>query len=131
MDSSEFETALRNGIESGRRRQFAQAEKSLLRALELKHDCTDAQLALARVYAAQSRWEDAVDYLELAVHFDPQAAGAWIELGIALNMLGRADAARWPAAHSRASTLQPGRSGRGGAWPDGLASRTSRSTSVT
>ena len=105
MDSSEFETALRNGIESGRRRQFAQAEKSLLRALELKHDCTDAQLALARVYAAQSRWEDAIDYLELAVHFEPKAAGAWVELGVALNMLGRADAAR--AALSEATHLEP------------------------
>lgn len=88
--------------ESGR---FDAAEACLLRALGLEHDCAAAHLELALVYLAQERLEDAVDYLELAVHFAPQSAAAWTQLGAALHGLKRTDAAI--EAYRRASALEP------------------------
>ena len=74
--------------------QYAQAEASLLRAIEIAHDFAPAHLELGLTYRDMGQLEDAVDYLQLAVHFAPDLAAGWFELGGVLARLERADAAR-------------------------------------
>ncbi len=84
---------------------YAQAEHCLLRALEREHDFAAAHFELGLTYCDQQRFEDAADYLELAVHFAPHFAIAWLELGAVLGRLGRPDAAL--AACEKATALEP------------------------
>jgi tetratricopeptide (TPR) repeat protein len=95
----------RHGAELRRRALFAEAELSLLRALELEHDCAAAHLELGLTYRALARLEDAVDYFQLAVHFAPDVNASWLALGDALAKLGRTQAA--VAAYREALTRAP------------------------
>ena len=84
---------------------YAEAERRLLQALELEHDCAPAHLELGLTYRDQARMEDAVDYFQLAVHFAPALVAAWLELGTGLASLGRLESAL--AAARRATALEP------------------------
>jgi tetratricopeptide (TPR) repeat protein len=75
-------------------KQFTDAERSLLRALEVQHDFAAAHFELGLTYRDQENFEDAADYFQLAVHFAPDMATAWFELGGALAKLERMDAAQ-------------------------------------
>src|SRR6187399_767141 len=57
---------------------YAEAERRLLQALELEHDCAAAHLELGLTYRDQARMEDAVDYFQLAVHFAPALVAGWL-----------------------------------------------------
>src|SRR5471032_1954101 len=108
MSDSAAKTAIelhRRGALLRRQMQYAEAERSLLRALELEHNFAAAHLELGLIYRDQSRFEDAVDYLQLAIHFAPDVVPAWLELGGALAQLGRVDAAA--AAYREALTREP------------------------
>lgn len=100
----------RQGVESRQRGQYADAEKSLLRAIKLQHDFAPAHHELGLTYGDQGQLEDAVDYFQLAVHFVPDFAPAWLDLGGALAELGRMDAAE--AAYREALAREP-RNGAG------------------
>jgi len=84
---------------------YAEAERCLLRALELEHDCAAAHLELGLTYRDQARMEDAVDYFQLAVHFAPALVAGWLELAGGLARLGRLEAAL--VAARRATALEP------------------------
>jgi tetratricopeptide (TPR) repeat protein len=77
-----------------RRKQFADAERGLLRALELQHDFAAAHLELGLTYRDQGNFEDAADYFQLAAHFAPDMTAAFLELGAVLVKLERVDAAK-------------------------------------
>jgi tetratricopeptide (TPR) repeat protein len=83
----------RHGMLSRRRGQYAEAERDLLRAIELEHDFAAAHFDLALIYRDTGQLEDAADYLQLAVHFAPDLAAGWFELGGVLARLERVDAA--------------------------------------
>jgi tetratricopeptide (TPR) repeat protein len=74
--------------------QFADAERSLLRAIELQHDFAAAHFELGLTYRDQGDFADAADYFQLAAHFAPNTACALFELGGALAKLERIDAAK-------------------------------------
>ena len=74
--------------------QYAEAERSLLRAIELAHDFAAAHFELGLTYRDTGQLEDAADYLQLAVHFGPELVVAWFELGAVLAKLARVDAAQ-------------------------------------
>src|SRR4051812_15842637 len=108
MPESSADTAgqlQREGAQLRMRARYAEAERVLLRALDLKHDCAAAHLDLALTYRMQDQFEDALDHLELAVHFEPAFFTGWLELGITLSKLGRVDSAI--NACRRAATLEP------------------------
>jgi len=84
---------------------YAEAERRLLQALELEHDCAAAHLELGLTYRDQARMEDAVDYFQLAVHFAPALVAGWMELGAGLASLGRQKDAL--VAARRATALEP------------------------
>lgn len=91
--------------------QYGEAERILLRAIELEHDFAPAHFELGLTYSDQAQFEDAADYFQLAVHFAPDLLAAWLHLGATLTKLGRADAAQ--AAYREALAREPG---HGGAW---------------
>ncbi len=62
--------------------RFAEAEATLARALEHRHDHAAALLLQSAVYQKQGRLEDAVDSLVLATHFEPDFAEAHFRLGV-------------------------------------------------
>ncbi len=95
----------RHGVLLRQRGQYAEAEKSLLRALELQHDFASAHHELGLTYLDQGQLEEAADYFQLAVHFAPDVATVWLELGGALARLGRVDAAK--AAYREALARDP------------------------
>ena len=95
----------RRGAQSRQRAQYAEAERCLLRALELEHDFVAAHFELGLTYRDQQRFEDAVDYFQLAVHFAPDFAPGWSELGSVLAKLGREDSAVEACRH--ATVLDP------------------------
>ena len=84
----------REGVLLRQRAQHADAERSLLRAIELEHDFAPAHLELGLNYRDQGKFEDAADYLQLAAHFAPESAAAAFELGETLAKLARVDAAK-------------------------------------
>lgn len=96
---------LQLAVEQRRRAQYADAVRSLTRAIELRHDCGEAHHILGLVHFEQGHVEDAVDHLELATHFAPQLIAAHLDLGAALAKLGRHDAAEF--ASRRALELDP------------------------
>ncbi len=96
----------RRGVLLRQRAQYAEAARSLMRAVELKHDFAEAHLNLGLTYLDQGHLEDAADSLQLAAHFAPGLVTAHIELGTVLAKLGRLDAAE--AAYRQALTLDPG-----------------------
>lgn len=83
----------RQGAQLRRRAQYADAERSLLRALDLEHDFAAAHFELGLTYRDQGKLEDAADHFQLAAHFAPAFAAASFELGETLAKLERADAA--------------------------------------
>ena len=83
----------RQGAQLRQRAQYAEAERCLLRALELEHDFAAAHFELGLTYRDQQSFEDAADYFQLAVHFAPDFAPGWSELGSALARLGREESA--------------------------------------
>src|SRR4051812_3109601 len=85
--------------------EYPEAERCLLRALEMEHDFAPAHLELGATYFDQGRLEDAADYLQLAVHFAPRSLEGWLLLGSTLAKLGRADAAI--AAYREATVIEP------------------------
>jgi len=95
----------RRGVLLRQRAQYAEAERSLMRAVELKHDFAEAHLELGLAYLDQGHIDDAVDCLQLAVHFAPGLVDAYIELGGVLARLGRLDMAE--AAYRQALALGP------------------------
>jgi tetratricopeptide (TPR) repeat protein len=95
----------RQGAQLRKQARYADAERCLLRALDLQHDFAAAHLELGRAYRDQQRLEDAADYLQLAVHFAPDLAAAWLELGFVLGQLGRDESAL--TASRRATELAP------------------------
>src|SRR5258706_12580236 len=95
----------RQGAQMRQRAQYADAESRLLRALELEHDFAPAHLELGLTYRDQQRFDDAADYFQLAVHFAPDLAAGWLELGSALARPAPQGGAL--AACPRATVLQP------------------------
>jgi tetratricopeptide (TPR) repeat protein len=87
------------------RAQYAEAERSLMRAVELKHDFAEAHLNLGLTYLDQGHLEDAADCFQLAAHFAPGLVAAHIELGAVLVKLGRLDAAE--TAYRQALAINP------------------------
>ena len=83
----------RLGASQRQRAQYADAERSLLRALELSHDFPGVHFELGLTYREQGKFEDAADYFQLAVHFAPATAAASFALGDALAKLARIDSA--------------------------------------
>ncbi len=101
----------RQGAQLRERAQYAAAERSLLRALELEHDFAAAHFELALTYRDQGKLEDAADYFQLAAHFAPEFAAASFELAETLVKLERAEAA---LAAYRQALARDGR--HGAAW---------------
>lgn len=101
--------AAQAGIDAAHRQRAAGdwqgAERSLLEAIALKHDCGEAHLALGELLLARGRHEDAVDACQLAVHFLPAQAMAQVMLAGALLALQRHDDAA--AACRAALALDP------------------------
>jgi len=95
----------RQGAQLRQDANYAEAERRLLQALELEHDCAAAHLELGLTYRDQARMEDAVDYFQLAVHFAPALVAGWLELGAGLASLGRQKDAL--VAARRATALEP------------------------
>ncbi|MEO7727004.1 MAG: tetratricopeptide repeat protein [Burkholderiales bacterium] len=93
--------------------RYDEAERTLLRALELEHDFAPAHFELGMTYSDQAHFEEAADYFQLAVHFKPDLIAAWLQLGATLVRLGRADAAQ--AAYRETLAREPT---HGGAWRD-------------
>src|SRR5687768_1183016 len=86
---SEVGGLLALGTSERQRGQYDQASRTLMRAIELKHDCGDAHHQLGQVYLAQERFEEAADSLHLATHFSSELAAAHLDLGYALARLER------------------------------------------
>src|SRR3954471_4791797 len=108
MPESSADTAgqlQREGAQLRLHARYAEAERVLLRSLDLKHDCAASHLELALTYRIQRQLEDALDHLQLAVHFEPAFAAGWLELGITFAQLGRIDSAI--DACRRAAALEP------------------------
>ena len=84
----------RQGALLRQRAHYADAERTLLRALELEHDFAAVHFELGLTYRDQGKFEDAADYLQLAAHFAPEFAAASFELGETLVKLERVDAAK-------------------------------------
>ncbi len=93
------------GVRQRLRGEYADAQRSLVRAIELEHDCAEAHHNLGLVYLDQGHAEDAVDCLHLAIHFSPRLAPAYASLGAALLALRRYEAAE--AACRQALALEP------------------------
>ncbi|MDB5808187.1 MAG: hypothetical protein JWN94_309 [Betaproteobacteria bacterium] len=104
--SQETAAGLQNqGMQLRQSLRYQEAERCLLRALELEHDFAPAHLELGSTYFDQGRLEDAADSFQLAVHFAPRSLDAWLALGSALSGLGRTDAAI--AAYRKATVVEP------------------------
>ena len=84
----------RQGSLLRQRTQFAEAERSLLHALDLEHDFAAAHFELGLTYRDQGNFEEAADYFQLAAHFAPDMAAASFALGGALTKLERLDPAK-------------------------------------
>jgi tetratricopeptide (TPR) repeat protein len=95
----------KEGVRLRQTAHYRDAERCLLRALELEHDFGAAHLELGFVYRDQQKIEDAVDHLQLAVHFAPACVAGWLGLASSLDQLGRADPAL--AAARQAATVDP------------------------
>ncbi len=72
---------------------YSDAQRSLMRAIELEHDNSQAHHNLGLVYLEQGHTEDAVDCFQLAVHFCPRLVSAYADLSAALLVLRRYSAA--------------------------------------
>jgi len=83
----------REGAEHLARGRLADAEQALARALECRHDHTDALLLQSAVFLKQGRLEEAADSLTLATHFKPDLAEAHFQLGVIAGARGRIDEA--------------------------------------
>lgn len=108
MDDAALTTAVefhQRGMILRQQAQFAAAERSFLRAIELAHDHAPSHYELGRTYVDQGQFEDAADCFYLAVHFAPSLARAWTGLGGTLIQLGRMDAAE--AACRKALKIDP------------------------
>src|SRR5687768_8503354 len=69
--------------------RLPEAEASLSRALELRHDHAEALLLQGLVCKAQGRFEDATDSLALAAHFKPDLAEVHFQLGLIASVQGQ------------------------------------------
>ena len=85
---------LKDAVALRQHARYAEAERSLLRAINLEHDFAAAHFELGLTYRDMGQLEDAADYLQLAVHFVPDLVAAWFELGTVLAQLRRVDAAQ-------------------------------------
>ena len=88
-DATAAADLLRLGALQRQRAQYEEAARTLMRAIELKHDLGEAHHNLGLVYLEQGHFEDAADCFELATHFAPRLAAAHLDLG-ALQVLREA-----------------------------------------
>ena len=85
----------REGLAYFQSGDYAAAERSLMRALDYRHDFAEAHFYLGLIYRRQHRSEDAMDELMLATTFKPNFEKGWFYLGVLALDLGRsADAGR-------------------------------------
>jgi tetratricopeptide (TPR) repeat protein len=81
------------GVVRLHQRRFADAEKLLRRALEIRPTDTDARLQLAEMLAALKRTEEAVACYEETLTVDVACEPAWVGLHRVFDGLGRGDEA--------------------------------------
>ena len=96
---------LRLGASQRQLAQHQEATRTLMHAIELRHDCGEAHHELGLVHFDLGRFEDAADCFQLAVHYSPQLAVAHRDLGVAFTRLGRGAEAE--SACRRALELEP------------------------
>ncbi|MEE9293259.1 MAG: tetratricopeptide repeat protein, partial [Acidobacteriota bacterium] len=71
------------------KKQFPQAERSFLRALELDPDYAATMVNLGALYGRTGRLEEAVTILTRSVEKEPENEESWVNLGGALGRLHR------------------------------------------
>jgi Flp pilus assembly protein TadD len=103
--STEAETRYRETAELVAAGRLPEAERSVARALECRHDYVEALLLQSAIFREQGRLEEAADSLTLAVHYRPDQADAYYLLGDTATSQGRADEAE--RAFRRALTIEP------------------------
>ena len=97
---------LNEGIALVHQGRIAEAEKSVLRALELDPSNAHAHCAIAGIRSKEGRHAEARAHYEAAVALDPDMAAAHCDLGLVLLLLGEAAQAR--ESLRRAVALEPG-----------------------
>src|SRR2546421_293176 len=82
-------------------RDWEKAKQVYLMALGLRSDLPDVHYGLATVYFQLRELTSAAHHFREVTRLDPTRAGAWVNLGAVLNLLGQLDEAiparRWTA----------------------------------
>lgn len=92
-DAAAAEKRLLEGAEYVAQGRFADAERAVARALELRHDYVEALLLQSAIVREQGRLDEAADYLALAAHFRPDSGEVYYQLGVLATAQGRVDEA--------------------------------------
>lgn len=71
--------------------QFAKAQSTADRAVQLYPDDPRAYVTLATGYRMQAAYEEAAEALKIAISHDPEQAALWAELGFVQRFAGHAD----------------------------------------
>lgn len=87
------ETLLRNGAQQGDA-GFAEAQKSLEKAVRLNPELVEAHISLGTIYLDEGEAQKAVDQLEEARVLDPKANSAYSHLALAYRRLGQQEKAK-------------------------------------
>ncbi len=74
-------------------RDYKGAEALLKRALSSDPKYDEAQLNIGRLYAEESRWDDALAAFQRALELDPSSGETYNQIGVVLKKLGRTDEA--------------------------------------
>ena len=107
LDSASAETHMALGyLQKSYRYDWAGAEASYRRALELSPNDPTAHQWIGELFAALGRPAEGISEIQQAARLDPESAVAQLALGSLQYAAG--DTAGWRASHDRALALEPG-----------------------
>jgi len=86
--SQSFEETIADAARLLEEGKLCPAHAALEALLESAPDCAEANYLIGKVARRLEDYEEAADYLQLAVHYRPDHAASWIELGLVADARG-------------------------------------------